>query len=448
MRTVWKIVRRLLMGIVALILLLIIWFIASSFYEETLDPNFNNFFHTDAPVPDEQNGYLALSGIDAPNEAKMVEYGRTISERYKQMPENYSYIVNNQGGNSLNCWISPKSSPDKSTNNTCITAEKLTQLLAENAVFLKNYRSLYRFSRFQRNQLGDILFGSDLIRVHELSLAQLVLTANQGNAQNAMAGWIADTQFIQRLMPDKASMIDKAIFLVLYAMNIEAYPLIASQLTPEQLAGYKPQLYAIFDTPAFGAIGWDVAATMRWEKEFIFPLLDDTIKGDAELSQLKIRPFASYKPQATRNGFYEFAHDLVELSQTTPAEMAQKDSEMREKYNRKKLENNMVTFFLYNTPGKLFLSGVYAWQDLLLTATNNFSRRQLLKLYTEARIARISAGQMKQFLATSLIKNPLTSQPFKYDEAKQLLSVVIDSQMRFELHYNEMPTQSTLSTNK
>lgn len=386
--------------------ILLCLFLVYNVLDERLAPGFDNLFQVDN-INERDNGFIAAAGIAAPKEQDIFAYGKqslkwTENERSQPHQDEITYSDNV----ALDCWVMQVASSSQS----CADEQMLTQTIQANQLLLTRYLSLYEYSRFV-DQISGWHNGQLLINLHRLYLAQLSLLARQ-NPTDALTRWMADTRYWQRVIADRQGFVGKAVVLVIYGANLQFLPVLI-QAHPDLALQYKTELYTITDVPVFGEGGWDIAATMRAE----YAMLGLLEKQEPTLSSIFF-----YKPNATRNKLYYYTQDLITLSQKPAAEFVSFKKTIANPYDEpvwKKMS--------YNAIGNLVFEGIWPGINLLSAMHNNRAQLKMLKLYIEAKSQNIPASAMQQFIgASDVARNPLTNQPFLWDEPRYSIYFIVD----------------------
>lgn len=433
MRRVLNLLRRIFLCFLFLPLILFIWGnIMVRFYDESLEPGLEEYFAIEA-VPDQENGFVALMGIDAPSDDQMVEYGiKKMSAAVRDMSLIENTITFDE---KRKCWPSPWL--DDFTEPACFTDKQLSVQLANKQKFINHYQALYNYPRFvgYSKKYGSLV-PHDFIYIHQLFLADLWLSAVRDGAPAAMDRWIADTRFIQRVMSDVQGINGKATILSIYSTNLRFFPLLAAKLTPEELSVRQVELDQIFCREMLGAEGWDLRNSMRVDYELFY----DWKQPREENQQMEMNSLSldkketesykiSFKPNVYANLFYECAKDVEERAHQTPEEFFKDPDLLKKKWDA--TPDSVIGFythllFLGINPDRqsarvILGNNCYGIDPLLSAAHYNMVRRLMLKLYLDAKIHKIPATEMPAFLKASSIQNPITGTSFLWDETKHLI---------------------------
>lgn len=415
-------------------------FIDNKRSDEPLAPGFTEFFAEPTPLPYTQNGFFAFMGINAPPDSDTMAFGKQIldlelarenpeeeSEAEKQL---YNTRISFKGDiKSLECWISQNGRMDaQKQTQPCASAEEIRSMAADNKLLLDRITALGNYENFmQPNILGGWLNGQLLIEGQKLISAKMALDASEGKAEQALATWLADAKMLQHMQSGQLSLMMRALVSAVQNIHTRTMPIIIAAMTPEQVALHSADIYAILDAPAFGKNGWDVAATMRTELR-VFKGLEKTLEMPEYKPKSTILKHP-YKPNVTRNRFYSWAKELVELSKVEPIEFLSKYQEVNPEHFKKGLWN-IILINPGNITGELVLRRMFIGKELLLNAHREAAYRRMLKLYVAAKSQGTSAADMPKTISSLGVEynNPLTGQAFGWDAEHQSI-------------YFEMPNQ-------
>ncbi|MDG1288079.1 MAG: hypothetical protein P8P30_11060 [Rickettsiales bacterium] len=145
----------------------------------------------------------------------------------------------------------------------------------------------------------------------------------------------------------------------------------------------------------------------------IYEILDKT----AKLGNVSFQNFFFYRSNKTRNDYYQYAIDLIKLSQQPAHQYLSHREKFADVYVPKdKSLSKTIMRNWDNLVGGLVLEGVYVGEVLLESRHNYVAFSTLLKVLVTAKAKSIATAGLPAFLADpSTLKNPITGQPFTFD---------------------------------
>lgn len=451
--------KRLIFSFAIFVSMLVLCVVIAMNWDEDLHPEYKNFFYDDAPVDDNENVFYLLQGLDAPTEKELSAYGKNAGERLQTLPKDYSYILRPQKLKNIDCWIRVTAFGEQDVCKHKLSKQQLRQLIADNQKMLNRYEYVQRFRRFQQNDFNRLHLVNNIMYLHELYIADLVLQAKEGRAIQSLQRWIFLTEFLQELLQDKPSTVSASIFFVFHKLNMESYPLIVEQISAENLVQYKKRLLSIFDRAAIYNGGYNITANLRSD-EGALDAVDSEIKdlnnkchlsNDCKSFFLSNITEIIYKPNATRNLYYAYAKNLERIAKLPPlqakeaidtlkvelSEGCDYEREHEHQHQSDKLIAVAITRGV-NGLGKELLCELMTNHLMLPIIQRHHAMRQMLKLYTQARIDKISQANMPDYVASSVIRNPLNAKPFEFNVAKNTMILRFlndDKNVAFEVPY-------------
>ena len=217
----FKTILKIALFILALIVLLVISWVAyiNLRGDEVPDAGRDAFYTRYAAViPDSQNLAVAISGINAPIGTDIISHGRFVINAFEIELIGSSLkrkMINDIGikftGNreEFDCWID---SELIKTSKNCASKERIRELSEENKLLIGRYKKLHQITSWQ----GAIdTGGQTLIDINKLLFADIKLDIDSGNYEVAYQKWKANTVFINHVLKQETTAIEKAIFMVM-----------------------------------------------------------------------------------------------------------------------------------------------------------------------------------------------------------------------------------------
>lgn len=393
-----------------------VWYLIN-LRDEKLSEGFNEFFFKDE-ISESENGLFAFYGLSAPIGKDIYRYGKDLFYKKITYEDADKEKIDFKGDHkSLKCWRTQNGKKEALENNElCAKKEDILKMLKDNQLLVKRYNSLRNYSRFADYDIGGYNNGGLLIQINVLLLANMAV---EKDGAKALKTWVDNIKYIQKVVSDKQTMVGKSIFLALYNMNINFLPVLIEK-HPNLLKkkNHLDQINQVLSAPAFGKDGWNIASTMRAEYEIIKLLnkeVDSRFSKPLKNTFLFLRGFSFYKPNATKNKFFELSKDMVWLSEQTASSFKNGKHKLDSKYS---YDKNKLTVYLYNSIGKFIIYGMYSGGDLILSMHSIKSRMVMLKLYIDAKKQGITKENMRDFIEKSdkAYYNPLTDKPFEWDK--------------------------------
>lgn len=413
------ILKRTLYRVLIVLLLLITWIAFVIYHDESPDIGRDEFYALNSKnIPDSQNIAVALSGLNAPIGVDIIKHGQFVIGTYEQSLNNFiakltvertgelSFVGNS---NEFDCW---SDFPVEEKKGNCISEERIKFLLLENKVLLDRYTSLFDMTDWRgMSSNGQTHYsGQTLINLNKLLAEEIKLNIETGNYEMAYSKWLANHHFINHLLKQDTTAIERAIFLVLDGINL--YSL-------ENL---------LFKSPEIGIKHFDELETTLKPTDLERYNLAGMLRADYNFFNTeflkKQNQVALFHPEFIRNRIYRAQMDLLNRAQKPPATFSASRLELNKKYG------GAANVFAYNwlDPFNSFLS---------MRLTSEFARNlhlvgamhaknvliSSLNLSLQIKQQKISPANIKAFLnrIDKQYDCPFTNQPMQFDAQKNIL---------------------------
>ena len=396
------------------------------FQDETLDPRFKSFFiGTYREVLDKENVAVGLAGIDAPAGSNFMDFGiakfqASLQSRYSNQdislsaPEEKNKIDFVGSPDELNCWILNFDSRGPASSIKCASEHRLKQILRANSELLSRYWLLSRLPHFQ----GLGTNGSLFLNINKLIAAEVELKLRHGQFDAAYQEWKTNYQFVDRMLGEDTTWVDKAIYSVADSFSlasansmIHSYPNIARIHGDELINMLRPS----------GLARWNLPGALRAE----YSMFDPIISSESARFWLN-RNFI-------RNRYLHSSVDFLEAANSPPNLVEEKTLAVWQSYAKLKtwdldyLRDPMNTFFT-----RIYLLSPLKSASSILPRLHMYDGdRRALTLALLVKLHGIRDTEIEEFLAGvgPELRNPFTGEPMAWDSAKRVI--------RFDIPKNE-----------
>ncbi len=387
--------------------LLCITFIAYHIPDKELNSNVDTFFYDD-PFKTENNVYVSWAGLTAPQgEKNTYKYGLKVWDHKVEEVDPLKFK-----GETYNFCGSYDEILEKVE---CASSQVIREYFKENKELIDRYVGLYQY---ENHGVGNSLgkgSGQTLISIHKLLTVYWLEMTKKGEGEEAIQGWIEDTLFLQKMLGGKGSLIENAIFMVMYSSNLKILPLL---LDEEKILifSYKDKIKNLLDKSFLHDI-WNIEETLRAEYNVMRMVGLDDMPNSLFL-----------KPNATKNKFFEFAQDMLLLSHEHPQNLKKALNLIEKRYED---YSKPTSNFGYNLIGRLLFSGFLKGGELLQNGHEMTARQRILILWMNAKEQKISPENMPDFLSSSSesLYNPFTEKPFSWNPETSYIYFIRDESL-------------------
>ena len=417
-------------GFVVLILIACItgWAVWYSM-DEGLNPEIATYFPDD-PFDPEDNFYVAWSGLHAPAGTKDIyDYGLKLINR--EIEWDRENALEFQGETEfLECWKGQQWREwAQDENKPCANAKEIRAMYDKNRELIGRYRTFYTYGNHNPGDKAGFVSpgakGQDLISMHHLFAARWSVLAETGQGETAMREWIADTRFLQKVFPEKHTMVDHAIWMVIYGQNIAMLPVMLER-DPTLVSKWSGGLEKILKMNMASPDIWH--NVMRGEYYFLKLGLDFAARDQLAVVILK--------PNSTWNAFYGWANGMVWLAAQSPTALKENADTVISQCTMQ--DKSLVAFFLNkNFLRDLIMDGICGGTKMMQNTHKINARSRALILYMRAQNKNIPPENMADFLqdADSSLYDPFTEKPFQWDAQEKSVYFAPVQGSRVDLYY-------------
>jgi hypothetical protein len=407
-------------------------------YDEKLNPAFESFFKVD-PFDPKDNFRVAWAGIGAPEDVSDIyDYGLNLIETNTQPAEEKILKLQYDESN-FHCWAKQSAEsvtiPNSQAKKECESTTFPLNELQENKKLIERYLTFYNHknvSSGDRWTYPNTGAGRTLIGVHKLLFAWWIEQTRRGNGDQAIQLWINDMAFIQRVMQEPYSMVEQAIWMIVYGINVNALPVILENdpsLIPVWRAKLEPILRFELRNPAM----WN--NYVRGDYVMI-----KSAFSDIEGQNMKGKKNFYFKVNATKNMYYKWVEDFSDCAKKPYPEIRVC---MKHVLNLNDTLAYKTPLKYYNAVGKLLLGGFSKGGELYLNAYDKDAKARAIILYMRAKGEGVGVEMMPQFLGNfdASLHDPMTGKPFRWDATKKSiywLKNESDSNTRRDLYFEKL----------
>ncbi|MDI1309225.1 MAG: hypothetical protein PSV17_07300 [Methylotenera sp.] len=413
------ILKRTLYTILSILLLLITWIAFAIYHDESPDIGRDEFYALNPEnIPDSQNIAVALSGLNAPIGADVIEHGQFVIGTYEHSLNNFiaKLTVENTGelsfvgdSNEFDCW---SDFPVEKKKGNYISEDRVKFLLLQNKVLLDRYSSLFNMPDWRgMSSHGQIHYsGQTLINLNKLLAEEIKLNIQTGNSEAAYSKWLANHHFISHILKQDTTAIEHAVFLVLDGINLYSLENLLFK-SPEIGIKHFEELQVVLKPTNIER--YNLAGMLRADYNFF------NIEFLKKQNQTTV-----FHREFIRNRIYRAQVDLLNRAQKPPATFSASRHELNEKYGE------TTNIFAYNwldpfnsflamrlTSGfakNLYLIGSMHAKNALINSLN---------LSVQIKQKKISPAKIQEFLnqAGKQYDCPFTNQPMQFDAQNNIL---------------------------
>lgn len=319
---------------------------------------------------------------------------------------------------------------DFRTRDNCDQDVALQSLLNEQKILLDRYRDLYRKHDLKMS-VGDKLgvpgtYGQDIIALHRLLVLQWIEMAKNGQAIEAINEWFSSMRSMQLKVNSKMSIVEHAVWMVGYGINLNALPLILAE-DMGVLEQRGDEIKAILNVDYMEQ--WNLEEMEKAESNAVGALLSMVDPTDVENNQFfKINDF--------KNKLYAISQDRIVLAKLPYSELTDdmlKDFEIK---HNPCIEIKSFDCWGYNAIGNLVFGGLVKGGELFRNGHIMTARQKALLLWIEARRQNVPVSEIAQFISNvdPSLYNPLNGKPFEWDADKGFI-YYHDEETFIEIYY-------------
>ena len=415
-------ITRKVFRVVLVLLGLIILYVAFLWLrpDEALNPAAEAFYQVQAaPIPDEQNATLALSGITAPAGVDVIGHGKRIKKIYTDTrdPKSAWEQVRMLGSHDfvyppeVECWLN--SSALKGANeNKCVSAERLAGIIHESP-HLARYKQIQNMTQFERRA---IFRGHILISLNKLLHAEILLNLQQGRAEIGYQKWRSNHMFLNGLSAASGTWVITAINLVNESLSFAML---------DDLLRRAPMLVVAHE---------EELTQMLARKDIEHFNLDDIMRAEEEIVRNDSNPIldAFRRPNYQTNRQYDYAQAFLHAARTKPANVARSVNAVSRAFTDLSFASIDYTNLINAVLSKLYIRGQLKTGELLSSMHANIALQRLNMLRIQIVKAKKSDAEIDAFLqaASFELRNPFDGKPMQWDAVKRTIAASIPGEER------------------
>ncbi|MBC7625223.1 MAG: hypothetical protein H7232_17790 [Aeromicrobium sp.] len=388
--------------------------------DEALNPAAEAFYRVQAaPIPDEQNATLALSGITAPAGVDVIAHGKRTKKIYAETRDSKSAWeqVRMLGSHDfvypaeVECWLDANALKGANENN-CASAERLTEIIRESP-HLARYKQIQNMTQFQARATFS---GRPLISLNKLLGAEILLDLQQGRAEIAYQKWRANHLFLNKLSAAGGSWVITAINLVNESISFAMLDDLLRR-APMLVDSHEEELTKMLARKDIEHFNF--AEIMRAEEEIVsaesIPILD-----------------AFKRPNYQTNRQYDYSQAFLRAARTEPANVARSVNAVSRAFTDLSFASIDYTNLINAVLSKLYIRGQLKTGELLSSMHANIAMQRLNMLRIQIVKAKKSDAEIDAFLqaASPELRNPFDGKPMQWDAAKRTIAASIPGEER------------------
>jgi len=412
-------------------------------FDEELNPEVAKVLKTEPMPAPESNAYIAMLGIEAPNDQDMFKIGLQLLERYRQNIEK----------NGLYSFIDPLSKQDREeilankhndekwrelyrTNKICGFKEK-TDCLSRLSIFIRdnpivNARLKFLFKRYERlltltdyKSPNKVTTHTGLMGRHTLEYARLKLADlyNSKEKNKFLSFLEKDIAYRKMVLLKSESLIDKMVSLSLIKTNLD---FLSNFIREQNLSDFEEQKITEI-LVNFSKEERDISKSYEHELKFV----DYYIRQNIHFAGIWR---SGFQLNASLNDTYINITEPLKCISKLPANKfyrIYKRQSTESVCNHDKLEQGFTRSLtdLYNFSYKVGnKASRFRYMDFIARAHDTDGMINLLQL--QLQLKSVSKNLRTEFILNSDIKNPYTGTPLEFNENTGILKFDCLSQGR------------------
>ena len=388
--------------------------------DEPLNPAAKVFYQVQAaPIPDEQNATLALTGITAPAGVDVIAHGKRIKKIYAdtrdaksaweqvRMLGSHDFIYPPE----IECWLD-SSALKSAYGKECASAERLAAIIQESP-HLARYKQIQNMTQFQA---GAIFRGQILISLNKLLRAEILLDLEQGRAEIAYQKWRANHLFLDSLSAAGGTWVMTAISLVTENISFAMLDDLLRR-APTLVVTHEEELTKMLART--GIEPFNLNEIMRAEEEIVrtqsIPMLD-----------------AFRRPNYQTNRQYDYAQALLRAARTDPANVTRSVNAVTREFTDLSFASADYTNLINGVLSQLYIRGQLKTGELLSSMHSMIALQRLNMLRIQIVKAKKSDAEIDAFLqaASPELRNPFDGKPMQWDAAKRTIAALVPGKER------------------
>lgn len=412
-----KSILKIALFILALIVLLTISWVAyiNLRGDEVPDAGRDAFYASfTAVIPDSQNLAVAISGINAPFGTDIISHGRFVNNVFqidllssslkRKMIDDIGIKFTGKR-EEFDCWVDDVTSK---TAENCASKERIHKLLEENKILIGRYKKLYQIPNWQGLTSSG---GQTLLDINKLLFADIKLDIDSGNYEVAYQKWKANTAFINHVLKQETTTIEKAIFMVMEGLNFGSLEYLLLK-QPQIMTNHYQELMVLLKP--IGIKKYNLEGMLKAEYYF---LEDHLIKKTPSEDKLHVNYI--------RNRLYRVHINFLKEAQKSPFNFKKGQRTLHQLYyfgmnTFRKLDfldpqHSLISNMVINS----FLHSF----NLVASMQSKSGLTKLLNLKINIHQLKVADADIQTFLNSSGSEyfNPFTNKPMRWDAEKRML---------------------------
>lgn len=412
-KSIFKLV---LIATACIVLLIICWRFYINYHgDEAPDVGRDAFYaRSTNTIPDNQNIALAISGINAPAGTDMISHGRLVINTDQNDLLNSDFktqLINSIGikftgkREELDCWLDDAL---QKTPDNCASKQRIRELLEENKLLIGRYKKLYQITSWQGITHSG---GQTLLDVNRLLAADIKLDIDTGKVEAAYQKWKANTVFINHVLKQETTVIEKAIFMVIDGFNLASLEYLLLR-QPQVMTDHHQELM-IFLKP-IGLKKYNLEGMLKADYHFYEDYLFKNVTAEQNIHVNYIL-----------NRIYRVHNDFLKEAQKTPFTFKQSQQKLHQRYyfGRYQLWNFDLLDPQHSLISNTVVNGFLSSFNLVRSMQSKSALMKLLNLKINIQQQKIVDTDIQAFLnkAGSEYLNPFTNKPMRWDAKKRSL---------------------------
>ena len=399
--------------IFSLSVIFLIWYGGGYFYDEAPDAGREAFYAgSDRHIPDETNAAVAISGLNAPLDKDIIQYGRTMIDATEilnvsaiKIPSEIKFIGLDKK-NQIDCALQGAIEYDF---EQCTTQTQIDALLEQNKLLLNRYFSLYKIADWQGFSVKN---GQIIINLNRLLAAHSKLLISQGKTEDAYQAWRDNHVFISRVLGQETNLIERAIFQVVDGLNLNSLEYLLYK-NPETALVHSSELNALLKPQ--GLTRYNLKGVVRAGYAFFNNGLMN-----------KIATTKSAHVEYMRNRLYRYHLDFLNSAFAPELTLNGSEQELSQKYSITTIKTYIRAFLPHGRSRvltDLLIGGQVRGLMLVKSMHRQNAKINLLNLSIKIRQKNIGASKIQTFLndAGKDYECPFTEKPMVCDAVKRTI---------------------------
>ena len=365
-----------------------------------------------AVIPDNQNLAVAISGINAPVGTDIISHGRYVINAFEiellsssliRKMIDYIGVKSTIKHAEVDCWLEDEKAK---TSMKCASKERIQELLEENKLLLGRYKKLYQITDWQGITNDG---GQTLLDVNRLLVADIKLDIDTGNDEVAYQKWKANTVFINHVLKQETTAIEKAIFLVVDGFNLASLEYLLFK-QPQIMTSHYEELRVLLKP--VGLTRYNLQGMLRAEHYFFE---DNLIK--------KVSAEQNVHFNYIQNRVYRAHTDFLKEAKKSPFTFKESQRKLHQRYyfDRYQFWNFDLLDPQHSLISTMVINGFLNSFNLVASMQSKNALIKLLNLKINIHQQKIADADIQAFLnnAGSEHFNPFTNKPMHWDIEKR-----------------------------